>query len=82
MGINISEDQLSMLNMTANELLIEMAVHLYDIGRMSMGQARNFARLDQISFQREMKKRNVFIKYDISDLEEDLRTLEELEKKH
>ncbi|MEL7219911.1 MAG: UPF0175 family protein [Bacteroidota bacterium] len=57
-----------------------MAVHFYDIGKMSIGQARNFANLDQISLQKEMSKRNVCIKY---DLEEDMRTLEimdELEK--
>jgi len=75
MGVQISEDQLSMLNMTPAELLIELAVHFYDMGRMTMGQARNFAGIDQISFQKEMQKRGVYIKYDIEDLEEDLSTL-------
>jgi predicted HTH domain antitoxin len=76
MGIQITADFLKQLEMTESEFLIEMAVHFYDIGKMSMGQARNFANLDQISFQKEMSKRNVYIKYDLEDLEEDMRTLE------
>ena len=80
MGVQISEDQLNMLNMTAAELLIELAVHFYDMGKMTMGQARKFAGIDQISFQKEMQKRGVYIKYDIEDLEEDLRTLNLIQK--
>lgn len=83
MGIQIPSDFLDRLGMTESEFLIEMAVHFYDIGKMSMGQARNFANLDQISFQKEMAKRDVYIKYDIEDLEADMKTLEmmdELEK--
>lgn len=64
--------------MTESEFLIEIAVHFYDLGKMTMGQARNFAGIDQITFQKEMAKRNVYIKYDIEDLEEDLKTIEEL----
>ena len=78
MGVQISEDILSQVNMTADEFLIEIAVHMYDIGKMSMGQARNFAGIDQITFQKEMSKRDVHIKYDIEDLEKDLKTIEEL----
>lgn len=50
MGIQVTEDFLKRIGMTESEFLIEMAVHFYDIGKMSIGQARNFANLDQISF--------------------------------
>ena len=80
MSAQISEDILSQVNMTESEFLIEIAVHFYDIGKMTMGQARNFAGIDQITFQKEMAKRNVYIKYDIEDLEEDLKTIEELDR--
>lgn len=79
MGIQITTDFLDRLGMTESEFLTEMAVHFYDIGKMSMGQARHFARLDVISFQKEMQKRNVYIKYDVEELEEDLKTIEDLE---
>lgn len=83
MGVQVTTDFLKTIGMSESEFLIEMAVHFYDIGKMSMGQARNFVNLDQISFQKEMAKRDVLIKYDVEDLEADLRTLElmdELEK--
>ncbi|MCG8327855.1 MAG: UPF0175 family protein [Chitinophagales bacterium] len=76
MGVQVTTDFLKTIGMSESEFLIEMAVHFYDIGKMSMGQARNFANLDQISFQKEMAKRDVLIKYDVEDLEADLRTLE------
>ena len=81
MGLTISDEVLRQADLTAEELLIEMAVHLYDTGRLSMGQARNLAQLDQISFQKELAKRDVYIKYDIQDLDEDLKTFEEFRNK-
>ena len=44
-----------------------------------MGQAKKLAGLTQISFQKEMAKRNVLIKYDIEDLEKDLAILAQLD---
>lgn len=78
MGVQISEHVLKEANMTAKEFLAEVAVHLYDIGKLTMGQARKFAGLDPITFQKELAKRNVYIKYDINDFEEDMKTIEEL----
>ena len=78
MDLLIKEEVLRKAEITAEELLIEMSVHLYDMGRLSMGQARNLAGLDQLSFQKEMAKRDVYIKYDIEDLETDLENLKKL----
>lgn len=78
MDLLIREETLQKAEITAEELLIEMAVHLYDIGRLSLGQARSLAGLDQISFQKEMAKRDVFIKYDLEDLKTDLENLKKL----
>lgn len=55
----IEEETLKKAETSAEELLIEMAVHLYDTGRLSIGQARNLVGLDQIYFQKEMAKRDV-----------------------
>lgn len=80
MGIQISNSTLEKLGMTPDEFKIEIAIHLYDIGKMSMGQARKFAGIDQITLQKEMAKRDVYMKYTIDDFEDDLKTIEELEK--
>jgi predicted HTH domain antitoxin len=81
MDLLIKEDILKKAEITAEELLIEIAVHLYDTERLSMGQARNLAQLDQISFQKELAKRDVYIKYDVDDLETDLENLDKLKKR-
>ncbi len=81
MDLLIKEEVLQKAEITAEELLIEMAVHLYDTGRLSMGQARNLAGLDQIAFQKEMAKRDVYIKYDAEDLKTDLKNLKRLRKR-
>lgn len=81
MDLLIKEDILKKAEITAEELLIEIAVHLYDTERLSMGQARNLAQLDQISFQKELAKRDVYIKYDVDDLDTDLENLDKLKKR-
>lgn len=81
MDLLIRDEILKKAEITAEELLIEIAVHLYDTERLSMGQARNLAQLDLISFQKELSKRNVYIKYDIEDLETDLKNLEYIRNK-
>lgn len=75
MDLLIKEETLKKVEITAEELMIEIAVHLYDTGRFSLGQARNLAQLDQLSFQKELAKRNVYIKYDEEDLATDLANL-------
>lgn len=37
MGLLITSDMLKHLNMSSQDFLIEMAVHFYDIGKMTMG---------------------------------------------
>jgi predicted HTH domain antitoxin len=80
MSIVISDELLRAAVYTEQDFRIELAVHLYDLERLSMGQARNFAGLDQISFQRELARRGVYIKYGEEQLEEDLKAIEEMKQ--
>jgi len=66
----ISAKTLEQLKITPSELLIELAVHLYDTEKLSMGQAKKLAGLTQVDFQKELAKRDVYVKYDIEDLEQ------------
>ena len=74
----ISKDILDELQLTPAELLIDLAVYLYDKEQLSMGRAKKLAGLTQIEFQRELAKKNVNIKYDVEDFLEDLETLKRL----
>lgn len=75
----ISGSVLKELRMSPSELMIDLAVYLYDLERLTIGQAKKLADLTQIEFQKEMSKRGVFIKYDIEDLEKDLLTLKSMD---
>lgn len=74
--IIISGQWLVNAKMTPSDLLIEIAVYLYEKKKLTMGQARKLAKLDQVSFQKEMSKRNVFIQLDIDDIKKDIKNLE------
>ena len=60
------------------DLRTEIAVYLYEKKRLSMGKVRKFAGLDLIAFQKELAKRDVYIHYDVSDLEKDIENLKTL----
>ncbi len=81
MDLIIPENTLKAAEISADELLIEIAVHLYDTERLSMGQAKNLVNMDHISFQQELAKRDVNIKYDENDLDTDLKNLKAFHQK-
>lgn len=80
MEVLISQEDLNAIGMSSQELRIEIAVHLYDLGKFTIGQASKFANLDQLSFQAEMAKREVYFKYTVDDLADDLGTLRRFNK--
>ncbi len=75
MALIITDDTLSKAHTSADELLIDLACYLYDKKRMSMGQCRHLSGLDQISFQKELAKRDINIHYTEEDLAKDLANL-------
>ncbi|WP_416864592.1 MAG: UPF0175 family protein [Imperialibacter sp.] len=75
MALIISDETLSKAKTSADELLIDVACYLYDKKRMSMGQARHLTSLDQMSFQKELAKRDINIHYSEEDLNSDLKNL-------
>lgn len=77
----VPKELLNQLHMAPDEMLIELATHLYSQKRLSMGKAKRLANLDQISFQRELAKRNIYIHYSVEDLRQDVETLDRLFEK-
>jgi predicted HTH domain antitoxin len=65
--------------MTPSEFLVEMAVYLYGKEKISIGQAKDLAGLDLISFQQALSQRDVHIHYDVEDYYEDVKNLDKLE---
>ena len=81
MSLIIEKDILEKAAITADELRIEIAVYLYDTEKLSFGQAKTLCGLDYLSFQKELAKREVYMKYDMEDLKTDLENLTKFHEK-
>lgn len=77
----VPKEFLQSAQMSEDEMRIELATHLYAEKKLSMGKAKRLAGLDLISFQKELKKRNIYLHYTVEDLKQDLATLEKLDAK-
>ncbi len=66
---------LQSVKMTSQELAIEIAVYLYEKERLTLGQAKRLADLDQISFQKELAGRNVYINIKEEDILQDVKNI-------
>lgn len=71
----ISKDLLENARMSPQEMATEIAVYLYQNKRLTMGQAKRLAGLNQIEFQNELAARNVFIHYEFADVLKDVKSL-------
>jgi predicted HTH domain antitoxin len=78
MSVVISDETLQAANISASELLQEIAVLLFQRNRLTLGQASALAELDQLSFMRLLGSRNIPIHYDEQDFDADLATLRAL----
>jgi len=75
MTFNIPDSALAQANIKPDELLIELAVYLYDKKALSWGKSRKLTGLDEMSFRKELAKRDVYLNYGVEELEKDLKTL-------
>lgn len=77
MSLIISDETLNSVGLSDQELLIEIAVMLFQQERMSLGQASKLANLNYVQFQELLAKRNIPLHYDIEEFEEDVKTLKQ-----
>lgn len=59
---------------TPEELKLELAVHLYETRRLSIGHAREIAGLSLWEFRQLLASRKISPHYDVADLDEDMQT--------
>ena len=78
MSIVISDDILYSTHMTETEFLQEIAILLYEKGKLSLGKASKLARMGRIQFQLLLASRQIPINYGPEDLESDLKTLHQM----
>ncbi|MCS6918461.1 MAG: UPF0175 family protein [Fimbriimonadales bacterium] len=77
MSVIVSEEMLRETQMSEDEFRQELAIWLYREGRLTLAQAARWAGITRLQFQRALSDKGLSIHYETTDLDEDLRGLEE-----
>jgi predicted HTH domain antitoxin len=78
MALVISDETLQAAHLTAGELKQELAVMLYEKGRLTLPQAAELAEMRLLAFQHLLASRGIPPHYDVPEFEADLATLRQL----
>jgi len=78
MSVVIPDEVLHATHMTADELIQEVAILLYQKDKLTLRQASQLAGMSQLQFQFLLASRKIPIHYDIAEFEADLKTLREM----
>ncbi|BCL33632.1 UPF0175 family protein [Nostoc sp. MS1] len=78
MSVIIPDDILRASNMTKDELKLEIALLLYQQGKISAGKVRTWLGITVLEFQHELAKRSLYTNYDVEDFQADLQTLQSM----
>lgn len=70
-------DLLDATRLTESELRIELAVHLYEQSRLSLGKAAELAQYDPSRFMQLLGAREIAVHYDHAEYEADLAALQQ-----
>jgi len=77
-AIEIPREIIHATRMTPEELRRELAIHLFQQGKLSFGKAREMAGMTVWAFQQLLGSRDILIHYDLEDYETDRSTLKEI----
>lgn len=77
-AIEIPREIIHATRMTPQGLKRELAVYLFQQGKLSFGKAREMADMTVWAFQQLLGSRGIPVHYDVAEYEEDLATLGEL----
>lgn len=78
MSVVIPDEVLEAAQMTEAELKQEVAVMLFERGKLSLGRASRLAGMGRVEFQQLLASRDIPMQYDLADLEADIETLRSL----
>jgi predicted HTH domain antitoxin len=77
-AIDIPREVLYAARMTPEEMKRELALWLFQQGKLAFGKARELAGMPVWAFQQLLGSRGIAVHYDVADYEEDLATLKTL----
>lgn len=81
MSIFISDEIVEASRLTQAEFLQEVALHLFESGRLTVGYAAQMAQMDLVNFKALLKQRKIpLYTYDLKDFEIDIKSLRALDR--
>lgn len=78
MSLIIPDEIVKATRMSEGELKKEIAVHLFEEEKLTLGQAARLADMNYLQFQHLLASREIPVHYDVDEFEEDLENLKEL----
>ncbi len=82
MNLVIPDDILRAAQLTEEELLQEVALLLFEQERLTLGYASRLAGMYQGEFMELLASRGLAMHYDVEALEEDVKTLRAMRRRH
>jgi predicted HTH domain antitoxin len=75
MIVEIPDQIIKQSGLSAEEILLKVALVFFQEEKLTLGQASRLAGLHQFEFQKELAKRGIPVHYGQEDFENDLRTV-------
>jgi len=76
--IEIADTIVERAGLSADQIVLELAIVLFQQGSVTLGQASEMAGLHQFWFQQELAKRKIPIHYGVEEFERDLETIKQI----
>ena len=80
-NFTIEDELLHGMKLSPDQARLEFAVGLFSDWKITLGRGAEIAGIPQVEFMRELGRRQIPMHYTVEDLEEDLKTIEALERK-
>lgn len=77
--LDIPQDIFESARLTADELKVELALSLYNAGRLSIGKARELAGMSLWQFRQLLGSRGIGPHFSADDLDDDISASQELD---
>jgi predicted HTH domain antitoxin len=79
MPLMIDDDLLNAAGLSADQARVEIACRLFEAGNLALWPAAQWARLDRVAFENELRRRNIPLYHPTwEQIESDVRGLERL----
>ncbi|NES18794.1 MAG: UPF0175 family protein [Symploca sp. SIO3E6] len=78
MSLLISDELVQASGLSEAELLQELVLMLFEQEKITLGSASRFLGMTQLEFQALLTENNLYIHYDVNELHEDVKNLQEL----